>query len=56
MELINNEIQTKIYEIRDTKVMFFQTMLRDYALLHDNDLAKLYQVETKYLNRQVKEI
>ena len=42
MELLNDEIKTKIYSIRDTKVML------------DSDLAKLYQVETKYLNRQVK--
>jgi len=42
MNLVNNKIQTKIYNIRDTKVML------------DRDLAELYQVETKYLNRQVK--
>ena len=43
MEMILNEnIETKIYEIRGSKVML------------DSDLAKLYQVETKYLNRQVK--
>ncbi len=35
-------INSKIYEIRGQKVML------------DSDLAKLYQVETKYLNRQVK--
>ena len=35
-------IQDMIYEIRGQKVMF------------DNDLATLYQVETKYLNRMVK--
>lgn len=35
-------IQNLIYEIRGQKVML------------DSDLAKLYQVETKYLNRQVK--
>ena len=35
-------IQNMIYEIRGQKVMF------------DNDLAALYQVETKYLNRTVK--
>jgi hypothetical protein len=43
MEMIVNEnIETKIYEIRGSKVML------------DSDLAKLYEVETKYLNRQVK--
>lgn len=43
MELItNNEVATKIYEIRGLKVML------------DSDLAKLYEVETSYLNRQVK--
>ena len=42
MELINNEIKTKIYEIRDVKVML------------DSDLAQLYKVETKYLKRVVK--
>ena len=36
------QIQNMIYEIRGQKVMF------------DNDLAVLYQVETKYLNRTVK--
>lgn len=36
------DISFKIYEIRDIKVMF------------DNDIAKLYDVETGYLNRQVK--
>ncbi len=42
MELIVNEtIETKIYEIRGMKVML------------DSDLAKLYEVETSYLNRQV---
>ncbi|MBK24679.1 MAG: DNA-binding protein [Halobacteriovorax sp.] len=35
-------IEKKIYIIRDTKVML------------DSDLADLYGVETKYLNRQVK--
>ncbi|WP_461256427.1 ORF6N domain-containing protein [Treponema sp. R80B11-R83G3] len=35
-------IQNMIYDIRGHKVMF------------DNDLAVLYQVETKYLNRTVK--
>jgi hypothetical protein len=39
-ELTN--IQNMIYEIRGQKVMF------------DSDLAVLYQVETKYLNRTVK--
>ncbi len=42
MKLINNEVQTKIYEIRDVKVML------------DSDLAKLYQVETKRINEAVK--
>jgi hypothetical protein len=36
------QIKNMIYEIRGHKVMF------------DNDLAALYQVETKYLNRTVK--
>jgi len=36
------EIQSLIYEIRGQKVMF------------DSDLATLYQVETKFLNRTVK--
>ncbi len=35
-------IQRKIYLIREQKVML------------DSDLAKLYQVETKYLKRQVR--
>jgi hypothetical protein len=35
-------IEKKIYIIRNTKVML------------DSDLSKLYGVETKYLNRQVK--
>jgi hypothetical protein len=35
-------INSKIYEIRDIKVML------------DSDIAKLYDVETSYLNRQVK--
>ncbi|MCV6608600.1 MAG: ORF6N domain-containing protein [Campylobacterales bacterium] len=42
MELVSDKIGTKIYEIRGQKVML------------DSDLAELYQVETKYLNRQVK--
>ncbi|MEA2019376.1 MAG: ORF6N domain-containing protein [Campylobacterota bacterium] len=42
MELLNDEVKTKIYEIRGVKVML------------DKDLAELYEVETKYLNRQVK--
>ena len=43
MQLLPKEnIQTQIYTIRNEKVML------------DSDLAKLYQVETKYLNRQVK--
>jgi len=42
MELTIQEINSKIYEIRDMKVML------------DSDLAKLYQVETKVLNQAVK--
>lgn len=43
MDIIENEnINTKIYTIRDTKVML------------DSDLAKLYQVETKRINEAVK--
>ncbi|MDX9744446.1 MAG: ORF6N domain-containing protein [Arcobacteraceae bacterium] len=43
MEMILNEnIETKIYEIRGMKVML------------DSDLAKLYQVETRVLNQAVK--
>jgi len=43
MHVIENEnIQTKIYEIRETKVML------------DNDLAKLYGIETKRINEAVK--
>jgi hypothetical protein len=43
MEILeNNEIETKIYTIRNTKVMI------------DHDLAKLYEVETKVLNQAVK--
>lgn len=38
----NEEIQNKIYTIRGFQVMI------------DSDLAELYQVETKYLNRAVK--
>jgi hypothetical protein len=41
MELIDN-VETKIYLIRGVQVML------------DSDLAKLYEVETKYLKRQVK--
>jgi len=37
-----DNIQSKIYNIRNQKVML------------DSDLAELYGVETKYLNRQVK--
>ena len=37
-----SEIASKIYTIRNQRVML------------DKDLAKLYQVETGYLNRQVK--
>lgn len=36
----NRDIQNMIYNIRDKQVMI------------DSDLAILYQVETKYLNRQ----
>ncbi len=43
MELILNEnIETKIYEIRGMKVML------------DSDLAKLYEVETKRINEAVR--
>ncbi len=43
MEMILNEnIETKIYEIRGMKVML------------DSDLAKLYEVETKRINEAVK--
>jgi hypothetical protein len=42
MQLLNDEIKTKIYDIRDTKVML------------DSDIAKLYQVETKRINEAVK--
>jgi len=43
MEIILNEnIETKIYEIRGMKVML------------DSDLAKLYEVETKRINEAVK--
>jgi len=42
MELVNNGIETKIYEIRGLKVML------------DSDLAKLYDVETKRINEAVK--
>ena len=43
MELLQSQnIETKIYEIRGTKVML------------DRDLANLYQVETKVLNQAVK--
>jgi len=41
MELSVNEINSKIFEIRGLKVML------------DNDLARLYQVETKNLNKAV---
>lgn len=41
MELTIQEINSKIYEIRNMKVML------------DSDLAKLYQVETKNLNKAV---
>ncbi len=42
MEIQSDQIQNMIYVIRGQKVML------------DSDLAKLYEVETKYLNRQVK--
>lgn len=42
MKLTIQDINSKIYEIRDTKVML------------DSDLASLYQVETKVLNQAVK--
>jgi len=42
MKIVDTTIETKIYEIRDKKVML------------DSDLAKLYQVETKVLNQAVK--
>jgi len=43
MEMILNEnIKTKIYEIRGMKVML------------DSDWAKLYEVETKVLNQLTK--
>lgn len=42
MQLTIQNINSKIYTIRDTKVML------------DSDLAKLYQVETKRLKEQVK--
>jgi hypothetical protein len=44
MNLTVQEINSKIYEVRGMKVML------------DSDLAKLYQVETKDLNKAVKEI
>lgn len=40
--LLLENINSKIYKIRGVKVML------------DRDIAELYQVETKYLNRQVK--
>lgn len=42
MQILESQIETKIYEIRGVKVML------------DSDLAELYEVETSYLNRQVK--
>ena len=39
--LVDSEIESRIYNIRDQKVML------------DSDLAKLYQVETKNLNKAV---
>ena len=42
MQLTVKDINSKIYTIRDTKVML------------DSDLVKLYQVETKRLKEQVK--
>ena len=40
--LKTDEIRSRIYEVRGQKIML------------DRDLAMLYSVETKYLNRQVK--
>ena len=40
--IVIENINSKIFEIRGQKVML------------DSDLAELYNVETKYLNRQVK--
>lgn len=42
MQLTVQDINSKIYTIRDTKVML------------DRDLAKLYEVETRRLKEQVK--
>ena len=42
IEKVDIKIESLIYEIRGVQVML------------DNDIAKLYEVETKYLNRQVK--
>lgn len=42
MDIKLDQIQNMIYVVRGQKVML------------DSDLAKLYEVETKYLNRQVK--
>lgn len=42
MELINNEIENKIYRVKESRVML------------DSDLAQLYQVETKRINEAVK--
>jgi len=42
MQLTTQDVNNKIYTIRDTKVML------------DSDLAKLYQIETKRLKEQVK--
>lgn len=42
MEFPIDQIQNMIYEIRGQRVML------------DSDLGKLYGVETKYLNKQVK--
>ena len=41
MQLAISEINNKIYTIRGIKVML------------DSDLAELYQVETRYLNKVV---
>ena len=42
LPLANDDIRHRIYEIRGVKVML------------DRDLAQMYEVETKMLNRQVK--
>ncbi len=42
MGILNKQIETKIYDIRETKVMI------------DSDIARLYQVETRRIMEQVK--